>query len=75
MNNHLGPHSLRSNMLTYFLVRAFLQTVETTLGRHGHNLKVKYVIEYNEKPYRFHIEPNTRNRYSSPSETLTHHTL
>jgi hypothetical protein len=88
MKNLLAPHSLPSNMLTYLLLRAFLVNVEATLVHNSRDMgtvskwninwpkiPVKYVIEYNEKPYRFPIEPNSANRHSTPSETITHYTL
>jgi hypothetical protein len=75
-------------MLTYLLIRAFLLKVESVLVHNSRDMgtipkwninsskiPVKYVIEYNEKPYRFPIEPNGGNRYSRPRKTLTHHTL
>lgn len=79
----LGPHSLHSNMPTYLLVRAFLVNVEATLVHNSRDMgtiskcninwpkiPVKYGIEYNEKPYRFPIEPNSANRYSMPRKTF-----
>jgi len=88
MNNLLAPHNLRSNMLTYLLVRAFLVNVEAPLLHNSRDMgtiskwninwpkiPVKYVIEYNEKPYRFPIEPNSGNRCSRRRKTLKHHTL
>jgi hypothetical protein len=75
-------------MLTYLLVRTFLVNVKATLVHNSRDMgtiskwninwpkiPVKYVIKYNEKPYRFPTEPNSGNRYSRPRKALTHHTL
>jgi hypothetical protein len=88
MNNLLAPHNRRGNMLTYLLVRAFLVNVEATLVHNSRDMgtiskcninwpkiPVKYVIEYNEKQYRFPIAPNSVNRYSRRRKTLKHHTV